>query len=40
VSPEWLASLKSGPPGGAVMVPDAHPLFRVVDGPVADWEVV
>ncbi len=23
-----------------VVVPDAHPLFRVVPGPVAEWEIV
>ena len=27
--PEWLKTLRT---------PDVHPLFRVVPGPVADWE--
>ena len=38
-SPQWLATLDgSAVPGGRGTVP--HPLFRVVGGPVADWEVV
>jgi hypothetical protein len=32
-APEWLAGLK---PASS---PKAHPLFRIVPGPVADWEV-
>jgi hypothetical protein len=32
-APEWLAGLKPVPP------PKAHPLFRIVPGPVAEWEV-
>ncbi|HEY7717885.1 MAG TPA: pyrimidine dimer DNA glycosylase/endonuclease V [Pedococcus sp.] len=37
-SPEWLAGLGRGDvaPGRH----EAHPLFTVVEGPVADWEVV
>lgn len=33
-SPEWLAGLR------VRSRPAAHPLFRIVAGPVADWEVV
>ena len=33
-APDWLAGLQVGSP------PDPHPLFRIVPGPVADWEVV
>lgn len=31
-SPAWLRAL------GAVRMPDAHPIFRVSPGPLADWE--
>ena len=33
-SPAWLASLEP------VSVPQAHPLFRIVPGSVADWEII
>jgi hypothetical protein len=33
-APSWLAGLKQAPH------PEAHPLFHIVPGPVADWEVV
>jgi len=33
-APAWLAGLRLR------TRPDAHPLFRIVPGPVADWEVV
>lgn len=33
-SPAWLADLP------AVATPEPHPLFRVVAGDVADWEVI
>lgn len=33
-APAWLAGLRGR------SRPDAHPLFRIVAGPVADWEVV
>lgn len=33
-APEWLAGLR------VRSRPDPHPLFRIVAGPVADWEVV
>jgi len=33
-APSWLAGLKQGPR------PEAHPLFHIIPGPVADWEVV
>ena len=33
-APTWLAGL------GKVARPSVHPLFRMVPGPVADWEVV
>jgi hypothetical protein len=33
-APEWLAGLKHG------SRLEAHPLFRVIPGPVAEWEVV
>jgi hypothetical protein len=33
-SPAWLRAL------GAVRRPEAHPLFRIVPGPVAEWERV
>ena len=39
-SPDWLAALKAAGAGHETDVPEPHPLFRVVDGPVADWEVV
>jgi hypothetical protein len=32
-APEWLAAL------GGVIRPDPHPLFIIVSGPVAAWEV-
>lgn len=32
-APSWLAGLQAAPH------PDPHPLFRVVPGPVASWEV-
>ena len=37
-SPDWLKALggKDAGPGQH----QAHPLFRAVDGPVADWEIV
>jgi len=31
---EWLEGL------GRVVQPDAHPLFRIIPGPVEEWEVV
>lgn len=33
-SPDWLAGL------GPVSDPEPHPLFRIVPGKTADWEVV
>ena len=33
-SPAWLASLKP------LSRPQAHPLFKIVSGSVADWEIV
>jgi hypothetical protein len=33
-SPDWLRALRH------VERPDPHPLFRVVPGPVEDWEVL
>lgn len=33
-APSWLAGLKQDP------YPEAHPLFHIVPGPVADWEVI
>ena len=33
-SPEWLVDLP------ALVSPEPHPLFRVVAGDVADWEVI
>ncbi len=33
-SPAWLASLKP------VSRPQAHPLFKIVSGSVADWEII
>jgi len=33
-SPLWLAGM------GSVTRPDPHPLFRIVPGPVASWEVL
>lgn len=39
-SPDWLASLKAAGAAHQSDVPEPHPLFRVVDGRVADWEVV
>jgi len=33
-SPEWLRALRT------VEVPEPHPLFHVVDGPVEPWEVL
>jgi len=39
-SPDWLASLKAAGVAHGNGVPEPHPLFRVVDGPVADWEIV
>jgi len=33
-SPSWLARLE---PSGS---PEAHPLFDIVPGPVAEWEVI
>ncbi len=32
-APSWLAGLEP------VSSPETHPLFRIVPGPVADWEV-
>lgn len=32
-APQWLAGL------GKLELPEPHPLFRLVPGPVADWEV-
>ena len=37
-SPEWLKGL--GREGVAPGRHETHPLFRVVQGPVADWEIV
>jgi hypothetical protein len=38
-SPDWLAALSTeAPTATAVCTP--HPLFHVVEGPVAEWEVV
>jgi len=39
-SPDWLAGLRSAEPAVDSDPPATHPLFRRVDGPVADWEVV
>ncbi len=39
-SPEWLASLRAERTTREVDTPAPHPLFRVVEGAVADWEVV
>ena len=39
-SPDWLASLKAAGAAPETDVPEPHPLFRVVEGPVAGWEVV
>lgn len=39
-SPEWLASLKAAGDKHEDGLPAPHPLFRVVEGPVADWEIV
>ena len=36
-SEEWLAGLRKAEPAG---LPQPHPVFRAVEGPVADWEVV
>jgi len=33
-APEWLSSLE------CIARPEPHPLFRVVPGPVAPWEVI
>ena len=33
-SPAWLASLEP------LSRPEAHPLFKIVSGPVADWEII
>ena len=33
-APSWLAGM------GSVARPDPHPLFRIVPGPVASWEVL
>jgi hypothetical protein len=33
-APSWAAKL------GAATAPTPHPLFQLVEGPVADWEVV
>lgn len=33
-TPAWLEGLKS------VSYPKAHPLFRIVPGPVAEWEAI
>ena len=33
-SPVWLSSLES------LSRTEAHPLFRIVSGPVADWEIL
>jgi hypothetical protein len=41
-SPDWLAALGQAavPPVTVAGVAQSHPIFRVVEGPVADWEVV
>jgi len=33
-SPEWLAQLSN------IAFPDAHPIFKVVEGDIASWEVI
>lgn len=33
-APSWLETIES------VSIPDPHPLFRIVPGPVAEWEVM
>jgi hypothetical protein len=38
-SPDWLAGLVTRPEAGDAVC-EAHPLFRVDQGSVADWEVV
>ena len=39
-SADWLAALRSAAAPEGRGTPEPHPLFRVVEGPVADWEVV
>lgn len=38
-SPDWLTAVSPKSPAHACTV-DPHPVFRVVEGPVAEWEVV
>jgi hypothetical protein len=39
-SPDWLAALRTAEPSVDQDPPATHPLFRRIDGPVADWEIV
>ena len=38
-SPDWLAGLETRCEAADARC-EAHPVFRVIEGPVADWEVV
>ena len=33
-SPEWFKTIKT------IKTPDAHPLFRIIPGPVQEWEQI
>lgn len=39
-SADWLAAMRSAAAPEGRGRPEPHPLFRVVEGPVADWEIV
>ena len=39
-SPDWLAAIRSADPSVDQGPPATHPLFRSVEGPVAEWEIV
>ena len=39
-SPDWLAAIRSTEPSLDHDSPATHPLFRSVEGPVAEWEIV
>lgn len=39
-SPDWLAATRSAEPAVDQGPPATHPLFRSVDGAVAEWEIL